>query len=618
MQQYADVVTDRKGNVVPGAVVSILKLDGTLATLFDAAGSPLANPVTADALGYFAFAAANGAYRRSIVVNGSTVAIPGQIILEDPVDVYTTLMCTRAASGAVPCTLDDMFKDRISVMEFLSIAQRLDVRSGRSLVDCSAAIQECLDHVNTLPAQYRPEIYVPAGRYLLLSPLQMHDNITLRGVRRDTGYWYAFNHSSEFIAGTAMLCMINITATNDYIGDLGLYGNTVAQYGLYTHVPVGQARTSSGTYERISITQCSKSNIHLFNKGLVKGNALQLSAAVECALDLSNTGDNNFTDLYINSNNPDSTSTVNGPSSATVYGVGVRIRDASGNINFIGGKVEFNRIGFLMNNVDGVNMLGMQFDTNRGGDVVIIGDSMTAGAPTTENAGAVTSVQITGCRMLGGTEGSQGTTAAVLVRNARTVTLSGNSIKRAGDSARDFATDTTQGHQYGVWLDNAELCTVTGNNLYGAGVVACLKITSDVAATAQHTVSGNQLDNNASIQSGTVRDTSAYSNQIFAAGMAPIAANTAKAWMKFNGTTNAIIAGIGFAAVTGSAGTYAVTFSSARADANYAVLVSVRKGTGYTDSVIYDGCSTTGFNIYTLVGGTPTANAEISVMVFSL
>jgi hypothetical protein len=85
MQQYADVVTDPKGNVVPGARVSILKQDGTLASLFDNDGvTPIGNPVTTDPLGGFTFRAASGVYRRRVTIGASSIDIPGEIILDTP------------------------------------------------------------------------------------------------------------------------------------------------------------------------------------------------------------------------------------------------------------------------------------------------------------------------------------------------------------------------------------------------------------------------------------------------------------------------------------------------------------------------------------------------------
>lgn len=524
----------------------------------------------------------------------------------------------QSGVGAVKRTLQDLMQERVSVLDFLSEAQRADVQAGTALIDCRAGIQACIDYVNSLPAQNRPEVYFPAGRYLINSGLQMYDNISLVGVRRDIGYWYAFSHSSELIAGSAMVSMVNITGSNVYVGHLGLYGNGVAQYGLYTAVPLDQPRKSSATLEYLAVTLCTKTGLHLFNMGLTKATRLQISDCAQCGIDISNSGDSDFTGCYINTINMDSTSTVNAPASATVYGVGIRMRDSSGNINVRGGKIEFTRIGILLNGVDGVNITGVSFDTNRRASIYIDSDNMTA-APTvaTENAGTVTSVQISGNRFLGGSPNTQGDTAHIYASNCRYVTISGNGFKRAGDAARDFATDTPQGPVYGVHLANAELCVVAANDLYAAATSNCLRIEHATPANAQHTVRGNSLDSTESIAAGTVRTEAVFSSQVFSSGSNPIAQSTAKAWVKFNGTTNAIIASYNVASVTGGGGTYTVNFSTPMASANYVGLASARNWYGAHDDAIMGACAADSCVVYSTSDGTLSSNGEISVIIFA-
>jgi hypothetical protein len=602
------------------------------ATYTDSAGTtPQANPIILNSRGEPANAIYwSGAYK--VVVQDAL----GNIIYTvdnyntDPAGLWSivaTLLTAAGAGmvgflqfgvGAILRTIQDVFQERVSVMDFMTTAQKNDVRAGTGLVDCRAAIQACIDAVNALPAQNRPAIFFPAGRYLILAGIQMYDNISLVGVRRDIGYWYAFSHSSELIAGTAMPFMIDVTGSNTYIGHLGLYGNNSADYGLYTHVAVGQPRKSSATYEHLAITLCNKTGVHLYNMGLHKANNLQISACQECGLDISNSGDSDFSKLYVNTNNQDSVSVVNAPSTATVYGVGIRVRDSSGNINFRGGKVEFNRIGFLLNNVDGVNINGVNFDTNRKASIYIDADSMTAYPNVAvENANAVTSIQITGCRFLGGNAGAtQAPSSHIFAANCRYVTISGNGFKRAGDAARDFATDTAQGPTYGIWLFNAELCTVVGNNLYAAATTNCLRVEHATPANAQHTIQGNSLDDTESVAIGTVRNQPNFGNLTFASGSNPIAQSTAKAWVKFNGVTGVIISSYNVASVTGAGGTYSVNFATAMANANYAVNVGVRNWNGPTDAGLSGVCTAAGVTVYSTTGGVLASNGEISVEVF--
>lgn len=515
----------------------------------------------------------------------------------------------QAGTGATVRSVRDRLRETVSVRDFGAV--------GDGATNDAPAIQACIDYVNTLPAINRPEVFIPAGRYLIQTGITLYDNITVRGVPRDIGYWYAFGHSSELIAGVAMPFMVDITGSNIYLGHLGLYGNGIANYGLYTNIPVGQPRKSSSTFEFLAITLCLKTGVHLFNLGLTKMSNVQISDCKECGLDIANSGDSDFNNLYINTINQDIASTVNGPSSATVLGVGIRLRDSSGNINIRGGKIEFTRIGILLNGVDGVNISGINFDTNRKACIYIDSDSITAfPAVTTENAGTVTSVQITGNRFLGGSVGNQGISSHVFAANCRYVTISGNGFKRAGDAARDFATDTAQGPNYGIHLFNAELCTVTGNDLYAAGTQKCLFVEHATPANAQHTINANSLDGTETVTLGTVRAQPNFGNLTFASGFNPVAQSTAKAWVKFNGLTNVIISAYNVASVTGSAGTYDVNFTAPMANADYATVVSVRNWNNPTDNGLAGAATTGKVIVYSTSNGALAANGEITVTVF--
>lgn len=504
---------------------------------------------------------------------------------------------------------------------------------GDGATNDQPSIQAAIDWVNSLPGLGRPAVFIPAARFLITSGLKMYDNIVIHGVPRDIGYTYAFSHSSELIASGAMNCMLDITASNAIVEDLGFYCNNSADYGLYTAVPVGQSRKSSLTLRRLAVTLPNKSCLYLYNLGIVKAEFLQLSNAPQCGIDMSNSGDADFSGLYLNTNSVNATSTVNGPGSSTVYGVGFRIRDASGNINIRGGKVEFNRVGILLNNVDGVNIEGVNFDTNRKASVYIESDNLTA-APNVavENAASVTSIQITGNRFLGGSAATQPGSAStqspsthIYVGAARYVTIVGNGFKLAGDGARDFASDTPQGPDYGIWLHNAELCTIAGNNLHAAAVTNCLKIDHTTPANALHTISGgNSFDGTESIQSGTIRDQASYSNMIYAAGSNPIAQSTAKAFVRFagdssvaNGTNCPIKSSYNVQKVVkNAAGDYTVTFNSAMADSNFSVQVNVRSWFGMSDAGLYGSTSSQTVQIYTTTSGSQSANGDISVTVF--
>lgn len=87
MQKYADVVLDRKGNVVPGASVRVNTSTGTDAVLYSNNGTgPISNPITTDNLGRFAFYAANNRYNLQVSIAGALITTSSDILLEDPMD----------------------------------------------------------------------------------------------------------------------------------------------------------------------------------------------------------------------------------------------------------------------------------------------------------------------------------------------------------------------------------------------------------------------------------------------------------------------------------------------------------------------------------------------------
>ena len=508
----------------------------------------------------------------------------------------------------------------INVFDFMTQAQIDDVESGLTLLDLHGPIQTAIDYVNSLPQNNRPSIYFPPGRYGIASTIQLHNNIALVGEPRDIGYWYSFNHSSELVALSTMSSMIDITGNNIYIGYLGLYGNTVAAYGLYTAGTFGRA--SGNSFEYLSLSLFSVTAIYLNNIGLTKLSNIQISDCVQCGIDCSGFGDADLNNLYINTINQDSASVVNGPSGANVYGVGIRLRYYSGNINIRGGKIEFTRVGILLNSVNGVNITGVNFDANRKASILCYADSMNAYPNvTTENASAVTSVMITGNRFLGGAKStSQIPSAHIFSIYSRYLTIVGNGFKRADDGARDFSVSGggTQGPDYGIWLWNSELCLVSGNDLYGAAYSNCLRIENVTPSTAAHTVNCNTLDGTELINSGSIKTQPSYGSIVFSSDSNPIAKSTAKAWVRFNGNGGSpvIKAAYNVSSVTGSAGTYSVTFSSPMNTNNYSTLVSVAKYFGFRDSGLYGTATVNSVTIYSISNGVLSANGDISVTIF--
>ena len=301
---------------------------------------------------------------------------------------------------------------------------------------------------------------------------------------------------------------------------------------------------------------------------------IQISNCTECGIDGSGFGDSDLEALYINTINPDSTSTTDGPSSATVYGVGIRLRadpstlNYSGNINIRGGKIEFCRVGILLNAAQGVNITGINFDVSRKSSILIDSDSFTAGSgQTTKNTGTCTSIQITGNRFLGGsTNSSQTPSSHIFAAHCRYITITGNGFKRADDGAADFdATVGTQGPIYGVWVYNAELCTIVGNDLYGAATTNCLRVESADRPNAQLAIYNNKYDGTQLINEGTIATEPSFGST----------------WARFTtATTPVITSSNNVSSVTKvTTNQYQVNFINAYANNAYTTIVSANQGT---------------------------------------
>lgn len=106
MEQYAEVVLDLAGNAVQDASVQVLigSVNGALATIYNASGTQVPNPINTGPRGDFAFQAPNGKYALKVTVNGTQYATVGPLTFYDPnddVDRVTTAVVNGLVSGAV-------------------------------------------------------------------------------------------------------------------------------------------------------------------------------------------------------------------------------------------------------------------------------------------------------------------------------------------------------------------------------------------------------------------------------------------------------------------------------------------------------------------------------------
>jgi hypothetical protein len=89
MQKYADVVVDKKGNVVANATVLVKELGASTPAAIYAANitsQPQDNPIPVDNLGRFSFYAPNGRYTLEVYIAGGLFSVVSDILLEDPAD----------------------------------------------------------------------------------------------------------------------------------------------------------------------------------------------------------------------------------------------------------------------------------------------------------------------------------------------------------------------------------------------------------------------------------------------------------------------------------------------------------------------------------------------------
>jgi hypothetical protein len=100
MQRYINNFTDRNGNAIPQAVVSVYREDGTLAALYSDDGvTAQANPMRTDANGEFSFYAADGVYSITLAKNGHTTRTIRDVRLFDWGSYASPLAAAEAAAA---------------------------------------------------------------------------------------------------------------------------------------------------------------------------------------------------------------------------------------------------------------------------------------------------------------------------------------------------------------------------------------------------------------------------------------------------------------------------------------------------------------------------------------
>lgn len=194
MQRYHDWYRDSEGRAIPYGLVTVYNAGTTtLAAIYNEQGvitTPLAksNPFTTDGEGYFAFAAAGGSYDISLSASNQAARTISNVALYDAVsDPNTNVLgllqdsadpthgdalvaVKQPFTGSVATTQHEFNSRVVSVWDFLSDAQKSDVRSGTKSLDCATAINAAIAYCKTLLA---PRLVIPEGDYLCNSEITM-------------------------------------------------------------------------------------------------------------------------------------------------------------------------------------------------------------------------------------------------------------------------------------------------------------------------------------------------------------------------------------------------------------------------------------------------------------
>lgn len=95
MQRYFEVVTDRRGNAISEAQVTVKDATGAAATIYSDNGvTEVDNPLTTNADGEYTFFAANGKYTIQVVAEGFATETITEVVLYDPADLGNVIAIT--------------------------------------------------------------------------------------------------------------------------------------------------------------------------------------------------------------------------------------------------------------------------------------------------------------------------------------------------------------------------------------------------------------------------------------------------------------------------------------------------------------------------------------------
>ncbi len=159
MQKYANNYADRYGNGIAGALITVTSVaTGLPVTIYTDDGvTPAVMPVT-DSLGQFAFYVADGDYNITLTKTGLAAATLTDVTIKSAVGEAALAASAGStavghildATGAVKTTTREWMQRTISIFDFMTDAQRADVKAYTYTLDVTAAIQAALDRAASI------------------------------------------------------------------------------------------------------------------------------------------------------------------------------------------------------------------------------------------------------------------------------------------------------------------------------------------------------------------------------------------------------------------------------------------------------------------------------------
>lgn len=350
-------------------------------------------------------------------------------------------------TGAVSRTLTSKINEVVSVTDFGAV--------GDGVTDDTLAIRAAITACFPDTATYSVggvdyhvathELYVPQGRYRVTGTVFAGQ--TFSSIKKGAGFsMFGPNIKPQYAGGNTAL----ETSPSVFVADVGAFIENqsvvdmqncvdssicnIAIKGEYTVTKGLDISNGSGWRTNNVAVYQHKYGLYINSSGLGNHSYGGVSNCSHNGIYLRGSGDCDFAGMYINTNNQDT----------IVANQGIGFYAAvSGNLNIRGGKIEYNAIGLYLNDTQGTNVSGINFDLNSQCNILA---NYTSAAGTAPNALQLKSITITGNRFLsGGTVAGGQPLSHINIFSASAdshFVITGNSFRRGSAGAWDDASGT--------------------------------------------------------------------------------------------------------------------------------------------------------------------------------